>query len=70
MGRLVQGLGPKKYAVMQRHTQAGNIDMHLKVEVDFTLSELRDMDVVMWKCHVNDSAKGIKKKILGRYLLT
>ena len=34
---LVKKLCPVKYAVMQWHTQAGNITTNLKVEVDFTL---------------------------------
>ena len=49
---------PKKDAVMQWHSQAGSITNHLKVEVEFTLPELRATNVVMSKYHVDDSAKG------------
>ena len=40
MGRLVRKLHPEKDAVMQWHTQAGNITTNLKVKVDFTLPAL------------------------------
>ena len=50
--------------------QAGDINTYLKVEVDFTLPELSVMSVVIWKCHVDDSAKGRYDMILGRDLLT
>ena len=46
MGRLAEKLNPKKYAVMQWHTQAGNITNNIKVAVDFTLPELSATNVV------------------------
>ena len=70
MGRLVKNLYPKKYYVMQRHTQAGNITTNIKVEVKFTLPKLIAENVVTWKFHVDDSAKVRYNMILGRYLLT
>ena len=42
---------------MTWHMQDGNITTNIKVEVDFTLPERSAANVVMWKCHVNDSAK-------------
>ena len=56
--RLVEKLNPEKYAVMQWKTQAGNITNNLKVNVDFTLPALIATDVMKWKCHVYESAKG------------
>ena len=56
--------------MMQSHTQAGNITTNSKVKVDFTLTALSAMNVVTWKCHVNDSAKGRYNMILGRDILT
>ena len=55
---------------MQWHMQAGNITTNIKVEVDFTLPELSFTDVVTWKCHVDESAKGRYDVILGRDILT
>ena len=40
MGRLVENLKIEKYAVMQWHTQAGNITTNHKVKVYFTLPTL------------------------------
>ena len=54
---------------MQWHTQAGNITTNIKVEVDFTLSELIETNVVTWIFHVDDSAKVRYYMIQGRYLL-
>ena len=70
MGRLVEKLDPKKETAMQQYMQAGNITTNLKFEVDSTLSELIAMDVVTYKCHVDDSTKGRYKMILRRYILT
>ena len=70
MGSIVEKLYPEKDAVIQWHTQAGNITTNLKVKVYFTLPRLRAMNVVTWKCHVDDSAKCRYDLILGRYLLT
>ena len=70
MGRLVEKLHPEKYAVMQWHMQAGNITTNLKVKVDFTLPELVMTNVLTWKIHVDNSAKGRYYMILGQYILT
>ena len=69
MGRLVGKLYPDKDAVMQWHTQAVNITTNLKVKVDFISPALSATNVVTWKYHVDDSAKGIYDMILGRYQL-
>ena len=50
--------------------QAGNVTTNHKVKVDFTLPALSVTNVVMWKCHMDDSAKGRYDIILGQYLLT
>ena len=68
MGRLVEKLRLKEYAVMQWNTQAGNITINLKVKVDFTLPVLSAKNVVTWIYHVDDSAKGRYDMILGRDL--
>ena len=47
-----------------------NITTNLKVAIDFTLLEPSAMNVVMWKCHVNDSTNGRYDMILGRDILT
>ena len=70
MGRLVEKIQPEKYALMQWHTQAKNITTTYKVKVDFTLTALSKNNVVTWKPHVDDSAKGRYDMILGKYLLT
>ena len=57
MLRLVGKLHPKKYDVMQWHMQASNITTNIKLEVEFTLPELRMLNVVTWKCHVDDRSK-------------
>ena len=58
MGRLVNKLYPEEDDPMQRHTQAGNITTNLKVKVDFTLRALSVTNVVTWKFHGDESAKG------------
>ena len=70
MGRLFEKLCLEKYAVIQWHTQAGNITTNLKVKVYLTLPVLRSMNGMMWKCHMDDSSKGWYNMILGLYLLT
>ena len=69
MRRLIGKLHPEKDAVMQWHTQARNITTNLKVKVDFTLPAISATNVVTWKCHMDESSKGINDMILGRYLL-
>ena len=51
---------------MQWHTQAGNIATNIKVEIDFTITELSATNVVTWNIHVGDSAKGRYDMILRR----
>ena len=50
---------------MQWHTQSGNITTNLKVKLDFTLPKLSATNVMMWNCHVNESAKVVYDMILG-----
>ena len=63
---LVKRLGTKKGVAMQWHTQAGNITTNIKVEIDFTLTELSATNVMTWRFHVGDSAKDRYAMILGR----
>ena len=51
---------------MQCHTEAGNINTNLKVEVDYILPELSATYVVRWRFHVDDSAEGMYDIILER----
>ena len=66
--KLVEKLDPKIDAVMQWQMQAGNITTNFKVKIDFTLPTLSATNVVTWKCHVYESARGRYDMILGRYL--
>ena len=43
---------------MQWHAQDRNITTNHKVKVDFTLPALIVMNVMTWKGHMDDSAKG------------
>ena len=70
MGGLVEKLYPEKDAVMQRHTQAGNVTANIKVKTNFILPALSSMNIVTWKFHINDSNKGRYDMILRRDLLT
>ena len=63
-------LSPGKCAMIQWHTQAGNINIIIKVGVDSTLLALSAANVVTRKWHVDEYAKGRYGIILGRYLLT
>ena len=54
---------------MKCHTQAGNINTNLKVEVNFKIPELRATNVTTENFHVDDSAKFIYDMILEKYLL-
>ena len=67
---LVENLRLEKDAVMQWHTQAGNITTSIEVKIYFTLPALSATCVVTWNCHMDDSAKGRYDMILGIYLLT
>ena len=66
---MVKKLLPETDAVMQWQTQAGKITTNLKVNVYFTVPARIATDVVTWKCHMDDSAKGRYYKILGRHIL-
>ena len=70
MRRLSERIILEKDAVMQWHTQAGNITTNIRGKVDFTLTTLSTTDVVIWKCHLNESARVRYDTILVRYLLT
>ena len=69
-GGMVKRLHTEKDAVMQWHTQVGNITTNIKVKLYFTVTILSATNVVKWKCHVDASAKGRYGMILGHYLLT
>ena len=66
--RLTTKLNPKEDYVMKCHTEAGNILTNLKGKIDLALPELSATKIVMWNCHVDESAKGIYYMILGRDL--
>ena len=55
---------------MRWHMQAVNITSDIKVKVYFTLPALSAMNLMTWKCHVDDSAKGRHDIILGQDILT
>ena len=48
--------------------QAGNITTNIMVKSNFTLPALSATDVVTWKYHVGDCAKGRYDMILGQDL--
>ena len=48
MGRLVNKLYPEKDAVIQWHTQAGNITTNMKVKVYFALPALSAKGNIIW----------------------
>ena len=48
----------------------GKITTNLKVKIDFTLPALSTTEIVMWKFHVDESAKSRYDMILGRDILT
>ena len=50
-------LNPKRDAVIKFHTQVVNINTNLKVKIYFTLPELSATNILMWNCHLDDSAK-------------
>ena len=51
-------------------TQTGKFTNSKKVNVEFWLPEFSAKNIMMWKCHVDDSAKVRYDMISGRYLLT
>ena len=51
---------------MQWHTQAGNITTNQKVKINVTLPELSATKKLMWRCHLDDSAKGRYEMVLDR----
>ena len=55
---------------MQCHNQEDDININIKVKIDFTLPEISATEIVMWNCHTDDSAKVRYDMILGRDLLT
>ena len=57
MGRLIQKLNTNKDAVMQWHTQEGNITTTIKVKIYFTLTELSATKTVTWNFHADESPK-------------
>ena len=69
MGSLVEKLHPEKHAVIQWHTQAGDITNNINVKVDYTLPAISATNVMTWNCHVDGSAKDIYYMILVQYLL-
>ena len=70
MRRLFEKLHPEKDAMMQWHTQAGNITTNHKVKVYFTLPAISATNAVTSKYHADESNKGRYNMILGKYLLT
>ena len=54
--------------MMQWHTQDVNITTNNKVKVDFTLPALIAENIVTWKFHEDEYAKGRYDMILGKYL--
>ena len=56
--------------MMQWHVQDVNITTNTKAKVDFTLRKFIAINVVTWKCHVDDSAKGRHYVTLGQDILT
>ena len=70
MVRLVKNIAPEKDAMIQWHTQGSNITTNIKVKVYFTLPKLSAKNVVTWKCHVDNSARGRYGMILGQDLFT
>ena len=49
MGSLINKRIFKKDAVIQRHTQAGKISTNIKVNMEFTLTEIGATKTVTWK---------------------
>ena len=66
----MEKISPEKDDMMRWHTQYGNITTSIKVIVYFALPELSVTNVMTWKYHVYDSAKGRYDMILGRDTLS
>ena len=69
-GKAVKKNSSEEDAVIQWHTQAGNITTSLKVILDFTLPTLSANNIVMWKFHADEYSKDRSDMTLGRELLT
>ena len=70
MGWLVENLYPEKDAVVQCHTQSGNITTNLKVKLDFTFPILSATNMVTCKFHVDELSKGSYGITLVRVILS
>ena len=57
MVRIIKKLHPKEDTVVQWHMQAGSITTNLKVNIDFTLTELSATKIVTWNYHVVTSLR-------------
>ena len=57
MGNIVERLSLKRDAILQCHTQAGNITTTFKVKLDFTLPALIVTNVITWDFHVEKCFK-------------
>ena len=55
---------------MKWHKQAINITTNIKVKLYFTLPALSAINVMMWSCRMDESAKGSYDIILGQDLST
>ena len=55
--------------MIQWNAQSGNITANINIKVNFTLPALNAMNVVTWKFHMDDSAKGRYHFLLGQDLL-
>ena len=50
---LITKIDPIEDAVVQRHTQAGNIITNIRIKLYFTLLELRAKKIMMWDCRLD-----------------
>ena len=48
----------------------GKFTTNIKIEVELILIELSAAKIMMWNCHVNESAKNRYDTVLVKYLLT
>ena len=67
--RLITILKPEEEAMIQWNTQVGNITTDLRIKIDLTLPDFSATKIVMWNCHVDDSANSRYYIILGRKIL-